>query len=131
MVKEQTIYVILNDLEEIINIKSTKSDAQKFIKQHSTDYDDYEIEKRQLDLIDQKIVKTLYVVNCEMFAGYDEVSSSLFIKEKDAHDFYVEKIKEFKSDCKEEMQEYPYIEKENNVELENCFIINFSKYTLN
>lgn len=131
MGEKQTIYVILNDLEEIIDIKATESEAIDFKKQHHNDYDDYEIEKRQLDLIDQKIAKTLYVVNCEMFAGYDEVSSSLFIKEKDAHDFYVEKIKEFKSDCKEEMQEYPYIEKENNVELENCFIINFSKYTLN
>lgn len=130
MIKEQTIYVILNDLEEIIDIKSTEAAAQEFIKQNSTDYDDYEIETRKLDINDQQPFKTLYVVNCEIFADYDDVSSSLFTEEQDARNYYFEKIKEFKADCEEDMDEFPYIEKENEVQLEECFIVNFSQYNL-
>ena len=130
MVKEQTIYVILNDLEEIIDIKSTESAAQEFIKQNSTDYDDYEIETRKLDITDQQPFKTLFVVNCEIFADYDEVSSSLFTEKQDARNYYFEKIKEFKADCEEDMKEFPYIEKENEAQLEECFIVNFSQYNL-
>lgn len=129
MTKKQKVYLVLNDLEEIINIKSNRNDAEKFINEH--DNDDYEIEERKLEMIDNKKFEHLYVVNCEMFSGYDEVTSSLFVHEKDAREFYFHKTKEFKNDCDEYMNEYPYIEKENNVELENCFIINFSKFNLN
>jgi len=37
MGEKQTIYVILNDLEEIIDIKATESEAIDFKKQHHKD----------------------------------------------------------------------------------------------
>lgn len=126
---KQKIFVVLDDFEEIIHIASTKIEAETYCTENANANAD-SIEERSIDTINHQPFNMLYVVNDEMFSVYDEVNSTIFTNEKDARKYMFDKTKEFKTYCAEYMNEYPYIEKEDNVELENCFIIAFSKYDL-